>query len=259
MTTELDFSSYFRPPPMDVPGAVALGHALLSAAPATAPEPVKAAAQGMRGALVALQKVWATALPPKAEDPRPLDTRYDGAWSALRERLVAVSSLGDSEPELVERAERILGVLFPDGADFLKQPYVKQWAEAEKRIALVNSEGLRADIDRLAGAPFWAQVESLHQSYGQLLGITKPKEAPTPAANVLEALRVAQRAIGAYQLQLVAAAMHDPAFVPAATRALAPIDAARAAARRARGQAEPDLPAEPDVTPDTPLPELPAS
>src|SRR5690606_17300389 len=53
-------------------------------------------------------------------------------------------------------------------------------------------------IDRLAGAPYWAQVESLHQSYGEVLGITKAKEAVPTTASLLEALRVAQRAIGAY-------------------------------------------------------------
>ena len=57
---------------------------------------------------------------------------------------------------------------------------------------------MRPDIDRLAGAPYWAQVESLHQSYGEVLGITKAKEAVPSTANLLEALRVAQRAIGAY-------------------------------------------------------------
>ena len=199
-----------------------------------------------------LQTAWASMQPPQRETPRPIDTNYDGAWSALRERLAAVATLAIPEPELAERAERIVGLLFPTGADFRKLPYAKQWAEAEKRIALVASEGLRADIDRLAGAPFWSQVESLHQTYGEVLGITKPKDAVPPSANVLEALRTAQRTIGAYQIQLVAAAMHDETFVAAATRALAPVDAARAAAaRRARGQAEPV------VTPETPLPELP--
>lgn len=162
-----------------------------------------------------------------------------------------MATLAATEPELAERAERIVGLLFPTGADFLRLPYTKQWAEAEKRIALVASEGLRPDIERLAGAAFWTQVESLHQRYGEVLGITKPREAVPPAVNVLEALRFAQRAMGAYQIQLVAAALHDDAFVPAAMRALAPVDAARAAvARRARGNVEPE------VTPDTPLPAL---
>lgn len=252
MTTDFDFSPYLRPPILDVPGAVALGHALLSATPTEAPEPVRAAAHTMRKALDALQKAWATTLPAKVPDPRPVDTSYDAAWSALRERIATALTLAASQPELAERAERILSLLFPTGADFLKLPYAKQWAEAEKRLALVQTEGLRDDIERLAGAPYFAQVETLHQSYGEALGITKAKEPPPPAANVLEPLRLAQRAMGAYQIQLVAAALDDEAFAEAARRALAPVDAARAAAaRRARGQQ-----GEVEVTPETPLPEV---
>lgn len=51
MSTDFDFAPYLRPPILDVPGAVALGHALLSAAPASPPEPVRAAAQRMRQAI----------------------------------------------------------------------------------------------------------------------------------------------------------------------------------------------------------------
>ncbi len=239
--TDFDFSPYLRPPVLDVPGAVALGHALVSAAPAEAPEPVRVAAERMRSALSELQALWAVAQPEKPEDPRPLDSSYDAAWSALRERLNAVLTLAASEPELAERAQRVLSLLFPTGADFLQLPYQKQWAEAAKRIALVHSEGLGTDLEQLAGAPYWAQVERVHQSYGEVLGITKPKQPVPPAAKVLEALRAAQRAIGAYQIQLVAAALHDASFVTPATQALGPVDAARtAAARRARGASEPE-------------------
>src|SRR5262249_40149466 len=156
--SDFDWSSYTRAPIVDVPTAVALGHALLSAAPEAAPESVKAAALSLRGDVAELQKAWGAALPEKAQDPRPIDSRYDGAWSAFRDRLAATSSLSASEHQAdIARAEEILEVLFPTGADFLKLPYVKQWAESEKRIAMVNERGLRKDIERLAGVPFWAQ------------------------------------------------------------------------------------------------------
>jgi hypothetical protein len=155
----------------------------------------------------------------------------------------------------VERASELLAELFPNGVDFVKLPYPKQWAEADKRIALVRERGSRKDIERLAGAAFWSQIERLHKQYGEVLGITKNKEAAQPAVNLMEPLRATQRAVANYILQVAASAAHDDAFVNDAMRALAPVDAARdAAAKRSTGSAP-----LPPVTPDTPLPPAPAA
>lgn len=250
--SDFDWSAYTRAPVLDVPGAVALGLALLSAAPKQAPDAVKSAARGVRRDVAELQKAWRTALPARAEDPRPLDTRYDSAWSALRDRIAATAALPiDDHEDDIARADALNEVLFPAGADFLKLPYVKQWAEADKRIATVAERGLRKDIERLAGAPYWSHIEALHQLYGDTLGITKNKDNPPPAAGLLDPLRTAQRSIANYLLQVAAAASQDEAFVEPAKRALAPVDATReATARRAAGTATPP----PSVTPDTPLP-----
>jgi hypothetical protein len=130
----------------------------------------------------------------------------------------------------------------------LKLPYAKQWAECDKRIGIVRERGLQADIERLAGAAFWKQIETLHHSYGEVLGITKSKEPSPEPTKLLEPLRTAQRAIAHYVLQIAASAAHDEAFIPQAVRALAAVDAVRdGAARRASG-------AVPPVTPETPLP-----
>ena len=140
--------------------------------------------------------------------------------------------------------------LFPDGADFLKLPYAKQWAECDKRITIVQERALQPDIDRLAGAAFWKQIESLHQRYGEVLGITKSKQPAPEPAKLLEPLRLVQRAISNYVIQVAAWAAQDASAIPQATLALAPVDAAREGiARRASGAA-----AVPAVTPETPLP-----
>ncbi len=249
--SDFDWSSYTRAPILDVPGAVALGHALLSAAPKQAPDAVKSAARNVRRDVGELQRAWRAAQPIKTGDMRPLDTRYDGAWSALRDRIAATAALpADEHEEDIARADGLNAVLFPTGADFLKLPYVKQWAEADKRIASVAERGLRKDIDRLAGAPYWSQIESLHKAYGDALGITKSKEPTPTATNLLDPLRTAQRSIANYVMQVAAAASHDEAFVEQASLALAPIDAAREAGPRRA--ASPETP--PPVTPDTPLP-----
>jgi hypothetical protein len=249
--SEFDWQPYTRTPVLDVPSAVALGHALLSAAPAPAPQAVKSTADIMRRDVAALQRAWASTRPEKQGDPRPVDTLFDGAWSALRDRLTASASLAaDEHAADVARAKQLLAVLFPSGADFLKLPYPKQWAECDKRIAVVKEQGLQPDIERLAGAAFWKQIEALHQRYGEVLGITKSKEPAPEPAKLLEPLRTAQRAIGNYVLQVAAGAAHDASFVAQATRALAPVDAVRGASARRTSAAG----AVPPVTPDTPLP-----
>jgi hypothetical protein len=249
--SEFDWQPYTRTPVLDVPSAVALGHALLSAMPATAPPPIKASADVMRREVGALQKVWGTSRTDKPDDPRPIDTLFDGAWTALRDRVTAIVSLASDEHGAdVARAQELLTTLFPTGADFLKLPYTKQWAECDKRIGIVKERGLQTDIDRLAGAAFWKQIETLHQSYGEVLGITKSKQPSPEPAKLLEPLRTAQRAIGNYVLQVAATAAHDQAFAPQAVRALAPVDAVReGAARRASAAGS-----VPPVSPDTPVP-----
>ena len=127
------------------------------------------------------------------------------------------------------------------------------WAEAEQRIATVHARDLRKDIARLAGAPFWAQIEALHKTYGDALGITKGKDAVPSAARLVDALRAAQRAIANYLLQVAAAAANDDSFVEQAKSALTPVDAVREAAAKRSSAA--NMP--PPVTPETPLPPEP--
>jgi hypothetical protein len=248
---DFDWQPYTRTPILDVPSAVALGHALLSAVPKPAPDAVKSTARNMRRDVGALQKAWASQPADKREDPRPLDTRFDGAWSALRDRLSAATSLtAEDHSTDAERAAELLQSLFPTGADFLKLPYAKQWAESDKRIRIVRDQGLQPDIERLAGAAYWKQVETLHQAYGDVLGITRDRQPAPAPTNLLDPLRDAQRSIGNYVLQVAAAASHDASFAPRAERALAPVDAMRdASARRAS-----PAPSVPPVTPTTPLP-----
>jgi len=74
---------------------------------------------------------------------------------------------------------------------------------------------------------------------------------------VLEPLRAAQRSIGIYLLQVAALATHDEDFVPAAKRALAPVDIVREAAAK-RGTKGGAAAALPPVTAETPLPPDPA-
>ena len=240
---------------LDVAGAVALARSLLSVTPKDGPPAVRSAARAMHKAATGLQTTWRASAPAKSDDVRPLDTRYDNAWSALRDRLSATASLPEDEHPDAGRAEALLTVLFPTGADFLKLPYAKQWAECDKRIATIaetkaQPRGRRARRLRLLGTDPEAPP-----AYGDALGITKAAAAQPTAASLMEPLRTAQRAVAAYLLQVAAAAAHDEAFEPIAKRALAPVDDTRIAASRRRAAGKKVAP-EPDTT-DTPLPAAP--
>ena len=259
--SEFDWSVYTRAPVLDVPGAVALTRALLSVVPKEAPAQVKAAARNLHKATSELQRVWSKVPPARAKDARPLDTRYDNAWSALRSRIGAVASLSDGDHPDGPRADKLLAILFPTGADFLKLPYPKQWAECDKRITQIEEQNLVGDVDDIAGKPFWSHIQKMHEAYGEALGITKgPAEQASPTL-LVDPLRAAQRSIAAYLLQIAAAATHDPDFEGAARRAVAPIDDARAASARRAAAAKSSpgtAPSQEDVGPQTPLPDAPS-
>ena len=118
-------------------------------------------------------------------------------------------------------------------------------------------------MERLAGETTLGEVRAAQQAYGEVLGITSPREA-VDAVSVQEPLDAVREAIVGYTLQIIAMQRDDPSRLPAARKALAPIDelrAAQAAAAR-RSDGSPDAPAPTTgldaegvtVTPDTPVP-----
>src|SRR5947209_3172438 len=90
MSDDFDATPYVRPPILDVPSGVALGVALLSALPKSAPDHVKKAAKKLRRDILALQLAWANSdASPTPADRRKADMRIDNAWAILLDRLEA--------------------------------------------------------------------------------------------------------------------------------------------------------------------------
>lgn len=265
---DLEPTRYLRTPILDVPGGVALGIALLTAAGAAGkdlPVAAKRAAKVLRQAVVALQGDWAaqrTAGLTTEEDKRPADQRLDRVWAAVGVRLQTVAELPQTIAE-AKQATQLYARLFPDGLSFLRLPYERQWAESEQRLKQLADEELGAAVEELVGEFVVAELRDAHADYGRVLGITNAKPGAAVAPNLLDQLRVVQQAMTSYALQLVAAAHADPELASGVRRALRPFDDLREAqARRgARGGAEQDEPeagagAGAGVTPTTPVPTM---
>jgi hypothetical protein len=153
--------------------------------------------------------------------------------------------------------------LFPTGLDFLTLQFLAEHAQSDKRIKIIEAEGLRPALDHLVGEVFMEELLAAHAAYGEALGITKAKGGDAkPAPALDEPLRALSQSVVAYALQIVAFAALKAENVEPARQALRPIDEYRAAvSRRANGtskdQPVDDLLPAGAPAPDSPLPELP--
>jgi hypothetical protein len=254
-----DPTLYARAPSLDVPSAVALGVSLISALPKEAPPEVIGSARKMRTSIVALQSAWARQ-PDRAVDRRPADQASDAAWAAFDARLDGYASLPAERHPEAARATEIRATLLPDGLGFLKLPYPSQWAEQERRLQVIDARGMAPEIDEICGPAFLQEIRATHAAYGEALGITSPSPRP-PSQSLTEPLREAQRAIARYLRKVSSMGEDGDEAAAMARRALAPVDAFRAAAqRRAAPVSEddetPPVVDPPEATPDTPIPPI---
>lgn len=258
---DLEPTRYLRTPILDVPGGVALGIALLTAAGKDLPAAAKRAAKVLRQAVVALQGDWAaqrTAGLTTEEDKRPADQRLDRVWAAVGARLQTLADLPQTIAE-AKQATQLYARLFPDGLAFLRLPYERQWAESEQRLKQLADEEMGAAVEELVGEFVLTELRDAHANYGRVLGITDAKPGAAVAPNLLEGLRVVQQAMTSYALQLIAAAHADAELVASVRRALRPLDDLREAQARRAGARGGDAVTEPAgagsvVTPTTPVP-----
>lgn len=239
--------------PTRTPGAtLSLTRALLSAAPAKPEKLVAKRIVKLRKGAKLLQAAWVDAGRPAAAvaDARPFDVVLDRSWSAMRSRLDGCVLLGDDD--IAPRASQLMATVFPTGLDFLKLPYNEEWAESERRLAMIKADGLAKELDELAGKPYLAAIKKAHAAYGSALGITNKKGSAPQAVRVAKPLRELQAAIGGYVRTVVGQVDEDDEESVAAAQAqLEPI----VRARRPRGGSAAVLEEEPI---EAPIPEEPA-
>ena len=233
---------------------LSLSRAILEAAPDKPPKPVSKRLFNIHGKATKLQTTWNDAnRPASGEIVRPIDLRVDRAFSAVRSRVQNWVDVEDEERG--ERAQELLELLFPTGLDFLNLPYPQQWAECERRIVLIDQDGLEADIVDLVDTRFLKRMREAQIAYGEALQITKKKDAVEPTERVIDAMRELKAEIAGYARLVLGLTDEDnPKSVAAAEAQLEPILRYR---KRTSGAGEDaELPVAEPI--DAPLPEPPA-
>ncbi|MEX1363066.1 MAG: hypothetical protein AB1Z98_08065 [Nannocystaceae bacterium] len=247
----IDPEPYVRAPRLAVDTGLSLAKKLLQVVPSKPSAGVQQGAELIADAVAALETAWhANGKAQPARSARPADLRLDRAWGAVNARLVAWTIFPSDDPDH-ETSRSLAERLFPTGLDFLRLPYLAEHAQSERRLRIIDDEGLRPDLDHLVGEVFMEELSQAHADYGDALGITKATATTTPEQRLDEPLRMLSQSIVAYAMQLIAFAALPPGHVEEVQRALRPIDELRAAAGRrsaggpARDDEEPqDEPAE---------------
>jgi len=232
MPARLDPTPYLTVPTRSAAATLGLAQALLSVAPSRPSASQALHLARLRERAERLQQSWVdVGRHVVARELRKLDRALDQRWSALRGRLHACVLLGDDE--LAPRAKPLLGAIFPTGLDFLKLPYIEEWAQSERRLAMIAAEGLEGELGVLCGEPYLARLRGAHEAYGEALGIGGiggSKDAPAEAARVLGPLEELKDAIVGYACGVIGGVSEeDPEGVTLVERVLEPIVRARRA------------------------------
>ncbi|MFS8071263.1 MAG: hypothetical protein ACMG6S_33255 [Byssovorax sp.] len=245
---------YTRAPAINLASGIVLAQALVAACPKSMPPAVKKAVAHLAKVGDAAQQAWADrqremGIVPD-EKSRALDQEGDGSWSNLRARLLAYAGLPVALFPKARRAQEIVDSLFGDGGlGFLRDTYVLQWSAMSVLLKRIDDEGLAADIDKLAGPEFLQHIRNVHPRYEAMVQTSLQRDASQQ--NLLEHVRLIQRAVVAYATRVCATVEDDDSTtIEAARDALAAIDKMRLMAANKRGSnAEAELPAEPPAAP----------
>jgi hypothetical protein len=234
-------------PVLSAPLALALTRSLLTAATsilgADASRGLRTAVGRVRteGESLRVGYLAATAARPESV-VRVADTAEDKAVGTIRRRLEDFSILPPENPLRVE-AERIEGVLFPNGIGFLAGKFREEWAEVEAIQERVTEHSFAERLSALVGETFTAHLATTHAAYGEALGITSaPADAPIPT--VQEPYTRLRSALSIYVGVVVSGARNEEIDLALALAALEPIAKMKAEAK-ARGAAEPEVLPEP--------------
>ena len=185
---------------------------------------------------------------PSAEK-RKADIVVDNAAGALDQFLEAWTRLPNTLPE-AQQAAAARQALFPDGTGFLRLSFSEEWAQIDRRLALIKKDGIDKQIAGLGGAAFVRHLEEAHAAYGKALGLTSVPATPAETVVLRDPLLALIAALRLYVIK-VAAYRDDekPETVALAERLLRPLTSWTSRTSRPSSDGEP-APAEP--APDSP-------
>ncbi len=188
---------------------------------------------------------------PSAEK-RKADIVVDNAAGALDQFLEAWTRLPETLPE-AQLAAAVRQALFPDGTAFLKLAFDEEWAQIDRRLALLKQQGLDKQIARLGGAAFVQHLEQAHAAYGKALGLTSVPATPAETVALRDPLLAFLAALRLYVIKVAAYRDDDkPETIAVTERLLRPLTSWTSRATKPSGDSEPG-PSEPE-SPNPPAP-----
>ncbi len=226
---EPDFSIYVGRPKIDAASGVVLARKLIKAAPKKAPEAIKRTLNVMRDAAIEVQKIGVERHRLRPENLRPYDRRWDSGWGGLFDRLAGLARL-EGEKD-AERARALQTRLFPSNdLSMLTLSFEDEWLEGDKLLRMIEQDKLQREIDELAGAVFLRYIKSAQHDLGEALGVGEREIESASTTGLSEALDELATAIADYaRVQLGTIDRQKPATLKAFQKAMAPLDAHRAA------------------------------
>jgi hypothetical protein len=250
---EIDFTSYAGPVRATSRSAPVLAARLENGAPSDLSSSQREALTLVRVRADEVQAVQSERDRLAPAKTRAVREAVGGAWNAVHDGLHAASRL--SGTERADTALRVLDSLFPFGVGFVLADAEGCWAESERHLERVDTEGFAPTIDGLLGPEFLTGLRAKHADLGNAIGVgSAPRAIPSSTAlNV--ALKRFGQAVGRYARLMMAAVDEDnDESCRRFLRAVAPIDVHRANARSsdAADPSEPTGPAPSPTEPATP-------
>lgn len=194
-----DPSEYSRVPTLTLRSSIGLGRAFLASTSDSKETPlVVRKARARLGAVIekanaALTKRLSAEHRAKGIEPGEVDVEADQSWGAFRMRLEAYALLPQPKNPRVARSRELVQVLFGgEGLVFLTLPYVEQLSEMESRLAVIDEEELRKELETLVGKEFVEQIHKVQPQYAKMVRdlLTRDEES---SENLLAHLRSMQR------------------------------------------------------------------
>ena len=120
---------------------------------------------------------------------------------------------------------------FSDGTKFLNFRHEDEWGEVEARLQKIDDEGHAEVIAKLGGQGFLDDVRTVHEVYGEVLGITVARTSKDAAPDIRGAQNEAANQLRRYVAAIIGYGSNsdiDPAIGEVATALMLPIHEARA-------------------------------
>ncbi|MGI5865705.1 MAG: hypothetical protein ACOX6T_27090 [Myxococcales bacterium] len=238
----LDPSDYIRLPFLNRATTVSLANALIAHVPKDAPPDVVKAAANIKTAITTFQQRWSSVDAPSQQDGMAavlLDRAVDSTVSAVYSRIEACERLPAELFPKAAKATELRLRLFPEGLSFLKKTHTEEWGYCQAIIERIDSEGLAADLEAIAGPEFLQALRTAHENFGRAIGKNSPRPEEPQSANLLDSMREVSNAIKSYALKVLASVdAENPANIAAARAALKPIDDLREEQARRRAAAK---------------------